>query len=385
MLKNRLCYLFVLLCTAVFFVCYNGYISMYVFWLSLALPLLSLLISLPGMITLRVTVFTPGEEQPLRPAKAQAAPLHVAAVTRSVLPAGRARVLLRIKNRFTGEERRERLEFSPSRQPQILEHKLSSATCGLITCEISKARAYDLLGLFWLPVRMKEESCQIIVQPNVYVPALGLGPKRSPDGDGDRFSQQRPGSDPTELFGLREYRQGDRLNRIAWKLSQKTGSLLVKEASLPVTDRVLLLADLSGQGLEADGVMDLLATLAHFLSASEAGFTIGFSQGGLFRFMEISQPEETYPAIETVLCCTDRSPLPGRLPLEVPTGISRVAYLCPDPDSALLSSLGEQYPGARLTLMVLRPLDEKTSLPLHARAVRVRAGCIGEDLDGLQL
>lgn len=62
MLKYRLRYLIVLLCTGAFFVCFNGYVSLYVFLLSLALPVLSLLLSLPGMLTLRVTVCVPGEE-----------------------------------------------------------------------------------------------------------------------------------------------------------------------------------------------------------------------------------------------------------------------------------------------------------------------------------
>ena len=38
MWKSRLCYLLVLLCTSVFFICYNGYISLYVFVLSLLFP-----------------------------------------------------------------------------------------------------------------------------------------------------------------------------------------------------------------------------------------------------------------------------------------------------------------------------------------------------------
>ena len=82
MLKNFLRYLIVLLCTGAFFICFNGYFSMYVFLLSLALPELSLLLSLPGMLTLQVTVCVPGEEGTPHTAKAQPVPLHVAAGSR---------------------------------------------------------------------------------------------------------------------------------------------------------------------------------------------------------------------------------------------------------------------------------------------------------------
>ena len=49
MWKSRLCYLLVLLCTSVFFICYNGYISLYVFVLSLLFPVFAFLLSLPGI------------------------------------------------------------------------------------------------------------------------------------------------------------------------------------------------------------------------------------------------------------------------------------------------------------------------------------------------
>ena len=69
MWKNRLCYLLVLLGTGTFFVCFNGYLSLYVFVLSLVLPVVSLLLSLPGMLGIRVSLTTGRQEDPNAPAK----------------------------------------------------------------------------------------------------------------------------------------------------------------------------------------------------------------------------------------------------------------------------------------------------------------------------
>lgn len=63
MWKSRLCYLLVLLCTSVFFICYNGYISLYVFVLSLLFPVFAFLLSLPGILGLRVELLA-GREGP---------------------------------------------------------------------------------------------------------------------------------------------------------------------------------------------------------------------------------------------------------------------------------------------------------------------------------
>lgn len=386
MLKNWLRYLFILSCTTAFFICFNGYYSMYVFILSLLLPALSVLVSLPGMLTLRLSVTVPDRTQPARAQKAAAIPLHVITATRSVFPTGRARVQLVIENKFTGDVQRERLEFSPGRQPQILEYKLSSNICGQIVCRLRRAQAYDLLGLFWVPIRLDQEgTCRIIVQPTVYAPNLGLEYRHSPDGEGERYSLRKPGSDPTELFDLRDYRPGDRLNRVDWKLSQKTGSLLVKESSLPLADRVLLVVDLAGDGMEADMLMDMLATISSCLGKLEAVHAIGFSQNDNLAFLQVDEPEETVPAVETVLCSVTREPLPLDHSPEAPGDVSRVAYLCPSPDPGFLTILEELYPAARLTVLYLRPLDKSQEFPTDTQLLQVRQGSVGVDLDNVLL
>ena len=52
--------------------------------------------------------------------------------------------------------------------------------------------------------------------------------------DSDRFSTYKKGDDPSEIFDIREYADGDKIQRIHWKLSSKTGDLMVKEGSLPL-------------------------------------------------------------------------------------------------------------------------------------------------------
>ena len=58
----------------------------------------------------------------------------------------------------------------------------------------------------------------------------------------------RPGDDPSEPFGLREYQADDRLS-IHWKLSEKTDALMVRQLGLPVDDTLLLVLDNSKEGL----------------------------------------------------------------------------------------------------------------------------------------
>ena len=52
--------------------------------------------------------------------------------------------------------------------------------------------------------------------------------------EGERFSEEVSGDDPSELFALRDYQPGDRMARIHWKLSARKGEWYVKEFSRPV-------------------------------------------------------------------------------------------------------------------------------------------------------
>ena len=382
MLRNRLLYLFILLCTTAFLICFNGYYSWYVFLLSLTVPWLSLALSLPGMLTARATVEVGNGAA--RTAKSAALPLQVSARSRWFLPSGRVRVRLSIENTFPGEARRETLELSPGRRPQAVEQRLVSHTCGPRICRLSKARAYDLLGLFCLPVRLKAGSaCQVIVQPNVYETLVGMGPRQAPDAESDRYSPTRPGGDPTEFFGLRGYRPGDRLNRVDWKLSQKSGGLLVREGSLPMAQRALLLMDLYGDSQEADLLMDALATLSHCLCWAE--YVVGFPRGRQLTFIEVDSPEAGNMAVEAVLCHGDKGPFPAGTPLGAPQDIARIAYICPEPAPAALEMIGREYPSARLTVIHTRPLETGKGLPPDSCRAQVRPGSLAGDLEGLML
>ena len=46
------------------------------------------------------------------------------------------------------------------------------------------------------------------------------------------------------MFDIREYADGDKIQRIHWKLSSKTGSMMVKDGSLPLTKALHIFIDL---------------------------------------------------------------------------------------------------------------------------------------------
>jgi len=80
-------------------------------------------------------------------------------------------------------------------------------------------------------------------QPAKNAPGLPLNAQAEPDA--------RPGDESDEFHGLRAWREGDAVHRIAWKASQRHDQLLARQFSRPRRGRVVLrLEDAPGAGLE---------------------------------------------------------------------------------------------------------------------------------------
>ena len=167
-----------------------------------------------------------------------------------------------------------------------------------------------------------------------------------PDSEGERYSQKKPGDDPTELFALRDYREGDRLSRIHWKLSQKMGRTLVKELGLPLSDHLLFLLDLNGGGLEADLLLDALASLSSALTEGEhaTGWPFGTGAAQKLQCREVTQPEDLLPLWQEVLAAGSGSPLPPGPRGGAARGALHVLYVCCQPQRPVLLALGDKYP-----------------------------------------
>ena len=392
MLKNRLCYVLLLLCTSVFFICYNGYLSLYVFALSLLFPVLAFFFSLPGMLGARVTLGYAGAVRGAR--KGEAVPLRIRVWNATPCISGRIRARLTVENTLTGQREEEHFTFTASSHPQVLEHQLSSPTCGQVVCRLDKLWVSDYLGIFSLPLgRRRRQEAAVFFWPSVAGVDLAVQEGNMPDAQGERYSQRKPGDDPTELFALREYREGDRLSRIHWKLSQKMGKPLVKELGLPIADHLFFLLDLNGTGVEADTLLDAFATLSHFLAERETAHRVGYwdTRGNRLRCLEISQPEDLLPVWREILSSQGLAPLPALEGEALPAGVSHCLYLCCMPQPSLLGALRAQYPAARLS--VLQAAESWTTaresrsntLGGEAQLTVLRPGRIAENLNGFLL
>lgn len=167
-----------------------------------------------------------------------------------ILPITKGIAKVRYENLFSGEQGHFKVRFSvDAGRKRDRRIPVPMNNCGNLAITVEKVRIYDYLSIFAWTVGKHFETQNILVLPPLR--EMYLGKDRwynETNEDSDRFSLYKKGDDPSEIFDIREYMDGDKIQRIHWKLSGKTGNLMVKEGSLPLTKAVNIFVDLCTQG-----------------------------------------------------------------------------------------------------------------------------------------
>ena len=144
MLRNWLVYLLGLAGALVFHIYYFGWYSWFVLVLAVALPWFSLLVSLLAMLRTRLRM-----DAPALLTRNEAAYVTLRAGN-GFLPQPLCRFRLTITAVMTGERRSLRQSTQSQGSWYV---PLDTSHAGAYLCQVEKARVYDYLGLFRLPVR----------------------------------------------------------------------------------------------------------------------------------------------------------------------------------------------------------------------------------------
>lgn len=220
------------------------------------------------------------------------------------LPLTKGIAKVRYENTFSGEKGKLKIRFSVDtgkkrdrRIPVVMNN------CGNVAITVEKVRIYDYLNIFAWTIGKHFETQNILVLPPMKEMYLGRDRwYNETNEDSDRFSLYKKGDDPSEIFDIRDFMDGDKIQRIHWKLSSKTGNLMVKEGSLPLTKAVHIFMDLCvlGEKEERDHNVNLLVQGAYSISMFmiEHGIPQVFiwhdKKNGVIREYSVEQEEELY-------------------------------------------------------------------------------------------
>lgn len=244
MARNRILYLGILIGALVFHMYYPLWLSWFLLLAAAGLPLFSLLLSLPLWLSAKVRLEGPG-----RTALGQPAGARLRLDTK--VPAGRCYV--RLVSQTKKRDRRTLLKGA-------MTLPLDTGHCTKTRIQIKSLRILDYLGLFYLPKKLPEPLC-VEVWPDP------IAPEPLPDVTKLLSPPLRPkaGGGYAEVHELRDYRPGDPMRDVHWKLSAKTDKLIVREAQEEIRRDVILFLALRGVGDEADSCLGQLLYLSRWL------------------------------------------------------------------------------------------------------------------------
>ena len=279
MVGARLRYLLILAALAAFCVANGRWLSWILLLAILALPLLSLLVSIPAMFGARMHISAPRQTQIGAPARV------TASVTYPWLELP-SKMRLRVTNLLSGETKIIRSQGD-----------LPSDHCGGFSITAKRAICYDLMGLFSHKLR-KPEPVRVCVMPTPAQDAQIQGLEQHVS----LSLRPKPGGGYSEQHELREYRPGDNLNQIHWKLSAKTGDLIIREPMEPMNTRMLLTLDLAGTPDQLDRKLGRLLGLGQYLLEQNLHFSVMALTGTGPSQHEIASMHELQACLEELLC-----------------------------------------------------------------------------------
>ena len=148
--------------------------------------------------------------------------------------------------------------------------------CGVVDIVIKKITVFDIIRLFRISKRIIKTSAAVILPDIIPVDADVISCADT-NTDSDTFYTDRSGDDASEVFDLREYHEGDNLNRIHWKLSSRSDDMIVKEFSKPYTSSILVLPEISACKTEnqVDALLSIMSSIAFFLTDQGMELSIG--------------------------------------------------------------------------------------------------------------
>lgn len=272
-------YIILLITSAIFYIQFEGAFSFYLFCFVVSYPIIF------GLITYNVKrKLTVSFEKPeLTGMKGSSIPVNIVIDNRSRLPVPNCAITISYYTDLG--KRKEKVTIHTPVFPnntQVLTTKFAYNHYGILSLEMTKIRIYDILKIIRFKVGGKRmlRKTKLIIYPN-HIPLENKINDYSDLGlESENFSKSKKGDDPSEIFNIHEYAEGDKLSRVHWKLSAKQNEMMVKDYSLPITNGVMIAADFShipANGTELDKldtIIDALSALSLRLAENEVTHTL---------------------------------------------------------------------------------------------------------------
>ncbi|MCM1283497.1 MAG: DUF58 domain-containing protein [Muribaculaceae bacterium] len=239
LIKNWICYTLLTVAALLFTIYYRQSFFLVLLLLLFFLPAISYFLCRYGFahtnVALSSKVFLADKPATL--------PLCVAIANDSVLPLSHLEITLSISSFFYPKEQREKLILPAyARKTTTNSFPISYTKSGCYRAKLLQLSTYDFLRLFRFS-RTADTETEVVIMPC----ANGETGRHSviyAEGFDEFEETSAKGNVSSNVTDVREYRPGDRLQKIHWKLTARTDDLMVKENEATASNRFVVLTEL---------------------------------------------------------------------------------------------------------------------------------------------
>lgn len=289
MIIRRTIYMLSLILIFFFYILYPPWLSWYLFLLMLLLPLFDLAISLPGMFSKSVSISAPLELE-----QNSIGHLTVKVINLKSFPIR----CIGLKMQIIGDDFSSTSTFyCPADHENHTEIPIDTTKTGLTIFEVLKCSTVSLLGLFSIKLNIKTKI-KVLIMPKAMKPDSSVVLPRG------IALQPKPGGGFSEEHDMRQYRSGDSIRNVNWKVSAKYDDLIVREPLVPANHSKLVHVLKWKNSKERDLTLARLRYICKYMTDYDMSFFIKFAdsesldeifdEAGLIDFLRnVLDPEET--------------------------------------------------------------------------------------------
>ncbi len=276
MIRTKIIYLFLIICAAAFFILFVDTMSLLILVLTLVFPFIQYLFLF--ITSKKITASIKTENSTALKEEETRIILDIA--NHSHFPVSCAYAVIEIHNTLTDEYQTLTTMMPVSANNiQTIKFSVSYSHCGRIAISLKNLKIYDYIKMFSKNVKTGAINEMMVLPERISISPM-IETEIAALTDSDDFSKDKPGDDCSEIFDIREYVEGDKINRIHWKLSSKCSKLMIKEYSLPVSNHLMLLFEFSLDTAsnhafsKTDAAIETVLALSEFLIKNNMTFRL---------------------------------------------------------------------------------------------------------------
>lgn len=258
-------YLVFLLIAAFESVVYKNVAVSMIFVTACMIPVISLLFLFIKRSCIRVGI-NPFQ---LKTNKKDDIPVRIHISSRRYLSVGKIEFKLTCLSLFSGEKEKNWLTFDDNYEKDMMDaYEITGYTCDKLQIVIDRIRIWDIFHMFYLTKKVNLIR-EVVILPQIYETEVIVSERvRHFMGETEEDEPEMAGHDYSQIYQIRPYRAGDRLQMIHWKLTARNDEFYVREAGEPICLSVGVFLDFSAISQEEKQRMGALIEAA--LSISNA-------------------------------------------------------------------------------------------------------------------